>query len=78
MAQPAAKRRKILREQDVKRMMDESEDESEAETEILSQEDDGDGWLDSDTKQSHMTMKKPLLIIATLKMTPGCRKRFYR
>ena len=47
MAQPPPKRRRILRQEDIMRMIEESDSDTEAD--MLGQEDDGDGWLDSDT-----------------------------
>ena len=47
MSQPPPKRRRILRQEDIRRMIEESDSDTEAD--MLGQEDDGDGWLDSDT-----------------------------
>ena len=59
MAQPAPKRQRKLRPEEIAQMLDESESDSDAE--ILGEEDDGDGWLDSDTEnESRDTVPDPV------------------
>ena len=46
----AAKRPRILRKDEIMRLMEESEGDSDSETDMLDQEGDGEGWIDSDTE----------------------------
>ena len=49
MAQPPPKRRRILRQEDIMRMIEESDSDTEAD--MLGQEDNGNGWYsDTDTE----------------------------